>query len=347
MPIQGLTEQVRMPRLGKIHLGVKVKNAKGTEYPSATDYFVCPEEVRKVHGEKPTVLPIIIPVEDADIWASQYYRAYSNTRGLTCRGDGMSCRRMIDTKTGAMANRDTKTIEWREATCDGRECPDYKDKKCSEKMCLQFMLPDVPGIGVWQIDTGSINSIRNINSAAAMIKGICGRVRMIPLLLSLGKQEVLNPDDGKKKMVNVLSMTHKESLHKLLTDSVTPIHELLAPVPDDTQDAPLDEEGAGQADIEQAEQDAKDYFPPSPKPVESTSSPDNNETEGKVVDWIKESLATIRKKKVAAYEEATLLGYMKRTYKVEAPTVLEAVGKLEPGPAKHFVDMIQDTLDLL
>ncbi len=284
MPIKGLSEQVRIPRLGKIHLGYKDEKKKGA--PTATDYFVCPPEVVAIYGDKPTALPIMIPVEDEDIWASQYYRAYSNTRGLTCRGDGETCRRMIDTETGAMANRDTKTVAWKEGNCAGRECPDYQAKKCSEKMCLQFMLPEVPGIGVWQIDTGSINSIRNINSAATMIRGLCGRVKMIPLVLTLGKQEVVNPDDGKKKTVNVLSMTHGQSLHNLLTDSFKPVHELLAPLPVEDE-APLDIEGEvikraenNKPDIPEAEQDSKDLWPEaSPEPTESQSGAIEGDTE--------------------------------------------------------------------
>ena len=89
MPIKGLSEQRRIPRVGKIHLGVKkVSERTGKEYPSATEYFVVPPEVAAVHGEQPTELPIMIPVEDEEFWASQYYRAYSQTRGLTCKGDG-------------------------------------------------------------------------------------------------------------------------------------------------------------------------------------------------------------------------------------------------------------------
>ncbi|GAI11540.1 unnamed protein product, partial [marine sediment metagenome] len=104
MPIKGLSEQKRLPRLGKIHLGVKVtKNKKGEEcapYPRATDYFVCPDEVRAVYGDKPQKLHIIIPVEDEEMWANQYYRQYSRTRGLVCKGDGETCRRMEDVGTG-------------------------------------------------------------------------------------------------------------------------------------------------------------------------------------------------------------------------------------------------------
>ena len=40
MPIYGLTETVRIPRLGKVHLGIK-KISKGGADIYATDYFVC------------------------------------------------------------------------------------------------------------------------------------------------------------------------------------------------------------------------------------------------------------------------------------------------------------------
>ena len=237
MPIKGLSEQRRMPRLGKIHLGYKDPAKKGA--PTATDYFVVPEDIKDLLPDKPKELSIMIPVEDEEYWASQYYRCYSRTRGLVCKGDGENCNRMIDTKTGDMANRDSKEVVWRNAKCDGRECPFYKNKQCREVMNLQFLLPSVPGVGVWQIDTSSINSIRNINSSTELIRGICGRIRMIPLLLTLEKQEVVNPDDGKKKNVGVLNLRQSQSLQNLLADSLKPVHELLAPTPAEDEE-PLD-----------------------------------------------------------------------------------------------------------
>jgi len=46
--IKGLSSIRRLPRLGKIRLGIKKVTAKGKEYPSETDYFVCPAEVCRV-----------------------------------------------------------------------------------------------------------------------------------------------------------------------------------------------------------------------------------------------------------------------------------------------------------
>ena len=75
-PIDGISEVIRLPRLGKIRLGIK-KDAEGTTYPEPTDYFVCPEEVKKVFGEKPRELRIMFPTNDPAQWASQYLRCYS------------------------------------------------------------------------------------------------------------------------------------------------------------------------------------------------------------------------------------------------------------------------------
>lgn len=202
MPIEGLSESRKLPRLGKIHLGVK-DPTKG--FPVKTDYFVCPPEVERVFGEKPKELRIFIPVEDHEKWASQYYRCYSKTRGLICKGDGVTALRMVDSQTKVMADRDSKKVEMQEIPCKGKECPDYKIK-CRPVMNLQFLLPEVPGLGVWQIDTSSINSIININSAAELIKSIYKRIAMIPLSLTLEPREVNNPTDGKKQTVYCLNL---------------------------------------------------------------------------------------------------------------------------------------------
>jgi len=202
MPIKGLTEKRRLPRLGKIHLGIKVANAEGKEYPQKVDYFVCPLEVQQIHGNKPKALRILIPVEDEEKWASQYYRCYSKTRGLICKGDGATCIRLVNSQTGEIAWKEDIAGGMgvmKEAPCLGRECADYK-VKCREIMNLQFLLPDVPGLGVWQIDTSSINSILNINNEAAFIKAAYGRISGLPLTLTLEPHQGRTPD---RKMVTV------------------------------------------------------------------------------------------------------------------------------------------------
>jgi hypothetical protein len=174
-PIKGLSEKRMIPRLGKIRLGIKKTNATGKEYPVATDYFVLPkdhpqyQDLVNLFGEQPKELRILIPTEDEEKWCSQYYRCYSRSRGLVCKGDGETATRMVAKGTTNLVWKDAKEVEMMDVACTGRECEIYMKKNCNEIMNLQFMLPEIPGLGVWQIDTTSINSIRNINSAAELI----------------------------------------------------------------------------------------------------------------------------------------------------------------------------------
>ncbi len=238
MPIKNLSETTRLPRLGKIHLGIKVKNKNGVEIPKKTDYFVFPKDhsdyatLVKAFGEKPKELRILIPVEDEEQWATQYYKAYDRTHGLTCKGDGESAMRMIDIATGNLPNKDTKTVALKEIPCAGKECAEYKAKMCQEVMNLKFILPEVPGLGVWQIDTGSINSILNINSCARIIKSAFGRISLVPLKLTLEPIEVNNPESGKKQTVYVLNLRSTVTLAQLADAAREQVKVLAIEAPD-------------------------------------------------------------------------------------------------------------------
>ncbi len=215
MPIEGLSQRRRIPRLGKIKLGTK----DGRGIPSKADHFVCPPEVQAVFGEKPIKLDIMIPLEDEELWASQWYRAYSNVRGLLCKGDGKACMRIVNADTGKMADKDAKEGKMTPLTCPGRECDYVKAKRCKPIMNLQFVLPDVPGVGVWQVDTSSINSITNINSATELIRSIYGRIAWIPLQLTLEPIEVNNPESGKKQKVFVLNLRSNLTLKEIVDNA--------------------------------------------------------------------------------------------------------------------------------
>ena len=78
MPIKDFKGKSRIPRLGKIRLGIKVPGTK-SEYPKATDYFVCPEEVKAVYGEKPKRLNIAFHSEELEEVFPQYYKLYGRS----------------------------------------------------------------------------------------------------------------------------------------------------------------------------------------------------------------------------------------------------------------------------
>jgi hypothetical protein len=212
--------------LGKIRLGVKKEN-EGVSYPSPTDYFVCPDEVKKVFGEKPKELRIMFPTENSEQWASQYLRCYSASRGLVCRGDGEMALSRISPKPG----ENVLPVGMEEIICNPGMCGYYKKGQCRRVMNLQFLLPDCPGFGVYQLDTTSFHSMKNINSALTFIRGVCQRVSMIPLSLQLVEQEV--QPEGWCKTAYVLNLTCPHSLAEVQKYAqIPPGQALLLPPPD-------------------------------------------------------------------------------------------------------------------
>jgi len=194
-----------MPRLGKIRLGIKVEVPGKNPYPKATDYFNVPEEIKELVGNTPKKLNIMFPTEKTDEFAQQWLRCYSFTQGLICKGDGSTAIRKIDVETGDVARHTTEEWVFKQWGCDPDTCEQYLEKQCRRVMNLLFFMPDVPGFGVWQLDTTSFYSIVNINSCVDLIRRICGRISFIPLTLSLEPLEV-TPLGIKKKTVHILAI---------------------------------------------------------------------------------------------------------------------------------------------
>jgi hypothetical protein len=244
-PIYGISDQVRLPRIGHIRLGIKKFTKDGVEYPFATEYFIVPSEIvpylEKLgveNPDKPTSLPVQIPVEDDDIWASQYYKCYSGSRGLTCKGDGKTCNRMIDVNTGLKAGKDAVSVTWKNEVCVGQECQYVKDRQCKPTLNLQFIMPDVPGLGVWQIDSHCM-SIRNINSDALLLRKVYGRISFIPLYLTLEQEETVVA--GKKKKVRALHLRIRGTMREALLEASKAVTQMLLPPPDEKEE-PIDDD---------------------------------------------------------------------------------------------------------
>lgn len=196
--IQGLSQIRRLPRLGRIRGGVKVKKKGGDKRcqhkpeescvwctrPSETNYFVCPPEVQKVYGEQPTELDIMIPVNDLSAIFPQSYEMYGSGRGLKCTGDGSQAMRY---------NEESKSMVEVECPCELLE-----QKKCMQRGHLSFILPKVSVGGIWSMTTTSFHSIVDINSSLDYVTALIGRFAMVPLKLKREPRETHH--DGKKQI---------------------------------------------------------------------------------------------------------------------------------------------------
>ncbi len=247
MAIKGLSEIRRLPRLGKIRLGIKKVAASGKEYPAEVDYFILSpetpselenkklvEEFTKLYGDKPKSINIMFPVSSPEVYFPQFYKRYGSGSALKCKGDGetAACGTVEFAKGLEIIGQDEMGLT--RVKCKGKECIYYVSKECTEVGVLQILLPEVPGAGVWQISTGSYNSIVNLNSCIDYITAVCGRAHMIPLTLERRMQEI--PHEGKKTKHYILHINMDFKLSDLqkyaLIDPTRMLLELPAPEAD-------------------------------------------------------------------------------------------------------------------
>ena len=89
--IQRLVNRQRLPRIGKIKLGVtvtKMKDGREVSFPSEVAWFVCPPELTELYGDKPTRLPILFPSDDIEKVLPTRYEVYSGgLLTLDCDGE--------------------------------------------------------------------------------------------------------------------------------------------------------------------------------------------------------------------------------------------------------------------
>lgn len=168
--IKGLSEKRRLPRLGKIRLGIKKKSSKtGAEYPAEVPYFVVTDEVKAAYGDKPTELDVMFPLDDIDTVFPVSYKFYGSGKGLKCNGDGEIA-----------YYADEKTKETMEKKCP---CELLEQGKCKQSGTLSIILQKINVGGVYQITTSSFNSIVDLASGIDYVKALIGRVAMVPLKL--------------------------------------------------------------------------------------------------------------------------------------------------------------------
>jgi hypothetical protein len=235
--IKGLSERRRLPRLGKIRLGVKKTGSSGNEFPSEVDYFVCPPEIQRVYGPQPKVLRIMIPLEDTSLVFPQAYKWYGTGAGLKCKGNGqVALRRYADVEPALQAARtghhDANDLV--EIPCP---CPLLKNGECGVKAHLMVILPDVSLSGIYQIDTGSLWNLVEINSSLDFLRGLLGRIAFIPL--TLRRQPVDISYQGKRRTHYLLKLTYDgdlqavQRLRESTGTSATP--SLALPAPSDEE----------------------------------------------------------------------------------------------------------------
>lgn len=175
---------IRLPRIGKIRLGIKKTKEGGKEYPAETDYFVCPPEVQALYGEEPKSLPVMLPVEDEEKFLRQYYACYGGNQKLKCQGDG------------EVADRRVEGVIESVACLSPTDCEFGQKNKCSARTDIMFVLPEINCGGAYQISTGSINSDIDIRSGIEMARHLFGRISWVPMTIKREEMKIPDPTTG-------------------------------------------------------------------------------------------------------------------------------------------------------
>jgi len=247
MPIKGLSETRRITRGGYIRLGeMKVSPRTGAEYPSAVDYFIpdfedqsIQETFRELYGDRPRRITVAPPPPgDPAQFFPQWYKCYGKTSGLKCKGDGEQAQRSIN---GGME----------EISCPGPDACDFgKEHGCRAVASLQVFIKGLPTLEVFQINTGSRNSIINLNSGIDMLQWLRGGRGIAGVWVDL----VIVPQeatvDGKKKNIYVMKLIMPVGLDDVqkLTSAVETVEPLALPVPDDSRDPYIQPKNGHQED---------------------------------------------------------------------------------------------------
>lgn len=143
-----LPATTRLPRVGRIRLGEKVSGR-----PKGVDYFRVEEDesgitsveaaaaFHDVYGDQPKSIRIQIAGHTVDDVLDQAFRFYGKG-GLKRRCEG----------PGGQCSERTTTGDWQDGPC---ACETRNDHVCELSWSFQFLLPDVSGVGVWDLSSGS------------------------------------------------------------------------------------------------------------------------------------------------------------------------------------------------
>lgn len=241
------------PRVGKIRLGVGEPTGKKTAWgsdivrPVKKDFFVvAPDEsgittieaanaFHEIYGPEPRQLRCLLPGDKPEDVMEGAWRQYgANKLKIRCDGDECSER----TKTG-----------WAEKPCICKSLGLAEDdrKHCQLTFTLQVILPDVAGVGVWQIDSGSTITARRVAKWLDMMYKLRGTLvllefdlRLIPVSVQPAGFEktstvyVLDPRAQAATPAQMLAGDEKRALQG------PRLAELPAPAADDAPEPTLD-----------------------------------------------------------------------------------------------------------
>lgn len=239
MPISPVHIQKRMMQLGRVRLGEKTatgapKKLDTFRFTSASRTLL--EAIAAQHGGKVTAwenapddgyfqvttdatsLDIILPPVFSDVDGSptlpysQWFERWS-AGGCDRRCDGV-----------------TESLSGKPCMCDPVKRKANEKTECKAITRVSFMLPDIPGLGVWRLDTHGWNAAVELPLTLEVLSSAAREHRFIPAVLSIQKRTSKLEGQTRKFVVPVIEL-RDATMRQLAAGEVPNVLSINGPAP--------------------------------------------------------------------------------------------------------------------
>lgn len=210
--------RVKLPIIGKIRVGEKVKNASGVEYPVSLDYFKPTGEYAakfsEAFGPKPTSIGIVFINDDpAQSCNERYELRDKKTGNLLGFGDGVNFELwdfdLKEYRKFLIETEDKKKLlaDFQRNFANGEQWRVI--------LTLEFVIPKIASVmGLWKFETkGVASSIGNIRDTFDQIQMLADTVVNVPFDLRV--QKVSSQKPGERKSYPVVNLIPNVGQDKL------------------------------------------------------------------------------------------------------------------------------------
>ncbi len=189
-----LNRQRQLAEQGRLRLGYTLQSKAGKTYPKASHTWVVTSHSRE-HVERA-----------AELWGGQVeewqpqgngakqWRVITETAAIDAilpPGDPLSQAYEMWNRGGCVRRCDgvTEQLSGSPCQCLAQFGEDWFEQKqgtvCDSKSRLKVLLPDMPGLGSWRVETGSFYATDEIAGMVDVIRGAVGENVMVPVRLRI------------------------------------------------------------------------------------------------------------------------------------------------------------------
>lgn len=195
-----------LPRAGKIKVGILAENGN-TSFPKGIDYFRATGDFatvfHKIYGEEPKEIVVQFISDDLEKVCNERQQIRNAQGKVFAWGDGEFFQ-YIDPKTQQIIGKAITDVEgFKQRALE--HCSNSRHQaQWQEVLTLRFIIPNVPVMGLWELETkGKDSSLQNLRNAFDVAQSAAGSIVGIKFRM---KVEIHVSDKAIARRYPVISM---------------------------------------------------------------------------------------------------------------------------------------------